>query len=87
MERVPLGRVGTLYSFTIVYVAPRGFTAPYAVGYVDLPEGLRVFAPIIGWHSPADLEMGRSVELVIEKMGEREGADIMGYKYRLCRSK
>lgn len=39
---------GTLYTFTIVRATPPGYigTAPYALGIVELPEGLRVTATI-----------------------------------------
>jgi uncharacterized OB-fold protein len=29
MEETPMGASGTLYNFTIAYVAPQGFQAPY----------------------------------------------------------
>lgn len=41
---LPLSRTGTLHTFSVVHVAPAGFRPPYAVGQVDLPEGLRVLA-------------------------------------------
>jgi uncharacterized OB-fold protein len=45
---VGLGREGKLYSFSVVRIAPKGYQAPYAIGYVDLPEGVRVLAHIVG---------------------------------------
>ncbi|MBI4692471.1 MAG: OB-fold domain-containing protein [Gammaproteobacteria bacterium] len=40
-----LGDRGTLYTYTVVRVRPPlGLPAPYAVGYVDLDRGPRVFA-------------------------------------------
>lgn len=40
----PLSAQGTLYSWTRIYAAPSVFAkeAPYAVGIVDLDEGIRV---------------------------------------------
>jgi uncharacterized OB-fold protein len=38
-----LARVGTLYSYATVHVGPPGWPVPYTVGYVDLPDGARVF--------------------------------------------
>lgn len=46
LETITLGNIGILYTYTIVHVAPRGFTGPYAIGYVDLPEGVRLFAQL-----------------------------------------
>ncbi|MBT5414811.1 MAG: hypothetical protein HOH66_15530 [Rhodospirillaceae bacterium] len=41
-----VGRRGCLYSATVIHQAPPGFEAPYRVGYVDIGEGLRVFAHV-----------------------------------------
>jgi uncharacterized OB-fold protein len=46
---VILPREGTLYSFSIVRVDSPQLRAPYAIGYVDLPSGPRVFAHLVGW--------------------------------------
>jgi uncharacterized OB-fold protein len=44
LQRRILSANGRLYSYSIVHVAAVSRPAPYAVGYVDLPEGVRVFA-------------------------------------------
>ena len=47
-EQVPLSGEGTLASYTIIRVAPRGHTdAPYAVGVVKLKEGASIFGRIV----------------------------------------
>ncbi|MGE4167130.1 MAG: Zn-ribbon domain-containing OB-fold protein [Xanthobacteraceae bacterium] len=46
IEAVTLGDEGTLYSFSIVHQAPRGWNTPYALGYVDLSDEIRVLAHI-----------------------------------------
>jgi uncharacterized OB-fold protein len=43
---LPLGRSGRLYAFSEIQAAPAGRVAPYTVGYVDMPEGVRVFAQL-----------------------------------------
>ncbi|MEV6923383.1 OB-fold domain-containing protein [Dactylosporangium sp. NPDC051485] len=43
-QTVPLSRHGRIYEAVQVHLAPAGFQAPYLIGYVDLPEGVRVFA-------------------------------------------
>jgi uncharacterized protein len=48
---VGLGAVGRLYSFTVVRVSSSRPT-PYAIGYVDLPGGLRVLADIAEGRDP-----------------------------------
>ncbi len=39
---------GLLYSWSVVHVAPKPWVTPYVIGYVDLPNGVRVFAHIGG---------------------------------------
>ena len=46
VERVKLSRVGTLYAYSTVHIGPKGFRTPYIIGYVDLPEGVRIFTHI-----------------------------------------
>lgn len=48
-----LSRTGVIYEAATVRVAPQGFTPPYRVAYVDLPEGVRVFAPL-EWHEDTE---------------------------------
>ena len=37
---------GDLYAYSVVHQAPKGWIVPYALGYVDLPNGLRIFGHI-----------------------------------------
>ncbi|CAM5612007.1 hypothetical protein ATER59S_05706 [Aquamicrobium terrae] len=46
IEGVTLSSEGRLYSFSVVHQAPKGWKVPYALGYVDLPEGIRVLGHI-----------------------------------------
>ena len=48
MEDIVLSRQGTLYAYTIGRLPSTHFKPPYVVGLVDLPEGIRVFAPADG---------------------------------------
>jgi benzoylsuccinyl-CoA thiolase BbsA subunit len=81
MERVRLARRGVLYSFAAVHVAPRGFDAPYVAGYVDLPDGVRVFAQI---EAPAEvLRIDQPVEVVLGVVRhEPDGQPVLGYKFK-----
>ena len=52
MPTIALGNLGTLCSFTVIrhrppgdYLGPTPF-APFGLGLVELPEGLRVLSPI-----------------------------------------
>lgn len=44
----PITSAGTLYSYTTVHIAPKTWQTPYVVGYVDFPEGVRVFGKVDG---------------------------------------
>ena len=84
MDEVKLSRRGKIFSFSIVMLPPPGWykgPVPYALGSVELPEGVRVLTTFSG--DPEALKVGMDVELVIEKLHEDdEGNEIMGYKFR-----
>ena len=86
LKEYPLSVKGKLYSFTIVEresLAPKGFTVPYAYGYVDLPEGVRVLAKIVDW-TPQTLQIGAEVVMVVEEIRKNsEGEQIMGFRFKL----
>ncbi len=75
----PMPREGTLYSFTIVHVGPKAWEKPYALGYVDLTNGVRVFSHLGG----AAVEIGQTVELATAEIGRSaEGAPITTFVFQ-----
>lgn len=81
IEREPVSRRGTLYAFTRIHVAPPGFTAPYVVGYVDFPEGLRVFGQLEV--EPVPPAIGAPVEVVSGPIRlDADGEPVEGYRFR-----
>jgi uncharacterized OB-fold protein len=84
LEEVKLSRRGKIHSFSIIMQQPTQFyrgKAPYAYGYIDLPE-VRVQAHFTGCDF-SELKLGMPVELVIEKLGEDEkGNEIMAHMFR-----
>lgn len=87
LEEVRLGPQGTLYSYTVqTYRPPALFVmdnwAPYALGLVDLPEGLRVLAMLTG-RAPGDWRIGEPVQLTTEALHRNaQGVDVLTYKFR-----
>lgn len=79
-DRVELSPVGTLYTFSEIHVAPKGFAAPYAVGYVDLPEGVRLFGQIEG-HA-ADLKVGQQVAVTLGTVRNDGERPVISYKFK-----
>jgi uncharacterized OB-fold protein len=80
VEDVSLGRRGTLYSYTVGYMPSTHFTPPYAVGYVDLPEGLRVFAPL-KMVEDRPLRIGMEMAVTIEPLWQEGDREVVGYRF------
>jgi len=77
-----LGRRGRLYSYCTVHVAPRGWSVPYIAGYVDLPEGVRVFTHVVD-APEEDLSMEMEVELTVAVLGtDADGGAFSSYAFR-----
>ena len=51
------------------------FTPPHAMGYIELPEGIRIFAPISGWKGK-QLKIGMEMELIIDTLWEKDKNEI-----------
>ena len=84
MQTVKLDSRGRLYSFTTSYIPSPHFEAPYTVGWVDLKEGIRLFAPI-ALSRTEELKMNMEMELVIEELWREDNSSVMGYKFRPVR--
>lgn len=81
LARFRLAPHGTLYSWSVVHAAPAGWTTPYIAGYVDLPDGVRVFAHIVD-ADPARLEIDMAVTLCVRTLGADEtGAPVASYAF------
>jgi uncharacterized OB-fold protein len=64
-EQVELSAHGTLFCAVQVHLAPVGFEAPYWVAYVDMPEGVRVFGPLL-WEGSEAPEPGLRVSYTVD---------------------
>jgi uncharacterized OB-fold protein len=81
MEAVPLANEGVLYAFTSVHVLPKGFVAPHVVGFVDLDDGIRVFAKVEC--DPASTQIGARVHLALGSRGlDATGKSVLTYVFR-----
>lgn len=80
-EPVKLSTKGILYSFSEIYVAPKAFRTPYVVGYIDLPEGVRVFGQVE--HEASELRIDEEVQVVLGVIRNSEsGRPVISYKFR-----
>lgn len=86
VEAVRLGTRGTLYSYSVqAYRPPPLFGmepwAPYAIGLVDLPEGVRVMGMLTGV-PPGELRIGSEMELRLEPLRhDPDGRAVLTYKF------
>jgi uncharacterized OB-fold protein len=89
-EEVLLSRRGTLWTWTVQHFPPptppykgdAGSFVPFGVGYIELPEGVRVESRLTT-HKASQLEIGMQMELVIEKfMDAPDGSERMTFAFR-----
>jgi len=83
MEVIPLSRKGKVYSATDVYIGQPSMREymPLIVGYVDLPEGVRIFAQLEG--EIGSFQCGDEVELVTGPVRNNpNGKPIISYKFK-----
>ncbi|MEX2454294.1 MAG: Zn-ribbon domain-containing OB-fold protein [Rhodospirillaceae bacterium] len=80
VSEIELSGEGTLYSWSVVHVAPKNWHVPYVAGYVDLPEGVRVFTHVVG-ADPGSLSMDMQVALTTAVLGEEDGTPVESYAF------
>ena len=81
VEKLTLSGNGTLYSFTVVHMPSEHFEPPYIIGWIELPEGIRIFSPIRYRHEQP-LKIGMAMELSIEKLWDEQEKSVTGYVFR-----
>ncbi|MCK5057264.1 MAG: Zn-ribbon domain-containing OB-fold protein [Candidatus Aminicenantes bacterium] len=83
-ETVRLSGKGELASYTVIRVAPTGFSdlAPYAIGIVKLDEGIRVMGQVADC-DPETLKIGDRVTTQFRRINEegKTGMIMYGYKF------
>lgn len=82
LSKVEFSRDGILYTFSIVRQSTPAFDVPYALGYVDFPEGVRIMGQIGGCEFD-EITIGMKLALALEPFGEDdEGNQLTGYQFR-----
>ena len=88
MEEASFGPRGILWSCAIQNYPPPAPAryeepyTPYALGMVDMPEGLRVLGRI-STDDPEGVEVGAEVELVLERLYlDEEGNEVITWKFK-----
>lgn len=82
-EELPLSREGELHTFSILRVGDNHFSAPHPIGMVNLPERVRVTAPLV--YRPAeDYAIGQKVRIVPDELWEEEDRVVTGYRFAVA---
>lgn len=84
-EDVVLSPVGRLFTYTYVHVPlfakKDAVVSAYGVGQVDLPEGPRIQAILVG--GPDDFEIGMELEIDLETLSRDDAGDeVVIYRFR-----
>ncbi len=82
LETIGFSTEGTLYTYSVVRQSTPAFEVPYALGYVDFPEGVRIMGQISGCDLD-EISIGMPMVLSLEPFGEDdEGNPTTGYRFR-----
>jgi len=89
VQDVVLGAEGELFAWTFLHV-PRmgsisfGDTGGYGVGQIDLPEGVRVQAPLLG--TTDDWQIGTRMGMTTFPVGQDDGGnELVTFRFEAIR--
>ena len=82
-ETSVLAQEGVVETFTVIEVAPSGFTdeAPYVVGVIKLDDGVSLTAQIVDC-PPTSVAIGDRVRLEFRKVQEDGASGVLHYGYK-----
>jgi uncharacterized OB-fold protein len=82
-EEAKLAEKGKILTFTIIRVPPKQFVdqAPYAVGIVELDDGVKLTGQIVDCDFE-DLKIGQRVKIEFRKIFNEGEAGILCYGYK-----
>jgi hypothetical protein len=82
-ETTHIGNSGKIETFTVIRVAPSGFTdqAPYAVAIVNVGDGVRILCQVADVE-PEELAIGMSVKLEFRKLQADGESGVISYGYK-----
>ncbi len=85
IESVTLANEGTLWTYTVIrhkppgdYLGPEPFE-PYALGLVELPDGVRIMTPLVG--DVDEFEIGSTVRSVPWVLVSDDGKAYRAFRY------
>jgi hydroxymethylglutaryl-CoA synthase len=84
LEPVQLARAGTVQTYVINHTMPAPFVAPLPIAVLDMDDGARLMLQVVG--DGTDVEIGRSVKLVLRKYAHERGVPVYGFKAQPVRA-
>lgn len=83
VQDIKLNTKGTLFTFTTVEMPVSNFSPPFTVGYLELDEKVRIFGQIKK-DDNQDLEIGMPMEIEISTLWNKDGKDVVGFRFIPC---
>ncbi len=82
-EAVKLAETGKVVTYTIIRVPPHQFVdqAPYAVGIVELDDGVKIVGQIVDCDFD-EIKIGQDVKLEFRKLSDVGESGILCYGYK-----
>jgi uncharacterized OB-fold protein len=82
-EKIILADAGKIVTYTIIRVPPQPFSdqAPYAVGIVDLDDGVRLMGQVVDC-AFEELKVGQRVKIEFRKIYQEGEAGVIYYGYK-----
>ena len=81
LEQVPLSKRGKLFAFTTNHMNSAHFEAPFHTGYIEFPEGFKVFS-VLEIVEGKPFKIGMEMEMVVRKLWNQDDNEVIGYKFR-----
>jgi uncharacterized OB-fold protein len=83
MNTISLSREGKLITYTVIHIGPSKFAdqAPYAVGIVELKEGVRLLSQLADFDL-SKLKSGMPIKIEFRRISDEGDAGIINYGYK-----
>lgn len=82
MEEVELSQEGELHTWSILRVSDNHFNAPHPIGMINLPERVRITAPLV-YREDEQYAIGQKVRVVPDDLWEEEDKIVTGYRFQV----
>lgn len=81
VEPCYLSKRGVVYSYTTTMRPTSKLEAPCTFAYIDLPEGARLFTPMM-LEADEKMKIGSEAEIVFCDLWEEDGEPVLGYRFK-----